>query len=104
MNIPEISVTQLKQQLAGPNPPHLIDVRELMEVSRGMIAGAAHIPMNSIPDRLDDIPHDKPVVIYCASGARSYAVTAYLKDNGFDNVANLEGGILAWAMSQGGRG
>jgi rhodanese-related sulfurtransferase len=103
IQVPEINVRQLKEQLAGPNPPRLIDVREQMEVSRGMIAGAAHIPMNSIPNRLADIPQDKPVVIYCATGARSYAVAAYLMDNGYSNVANLAGGIVAWSMLQAGR-
>ena len=100
LQVPEINVRQLQDLLAGPNPPQLIDVRENVEVARGMIPGAVHIVMNSIPDRLAEIPRDKPVVIYCATGARSYAVAAYLLENGFADVKNLDGGIVAWSAAQ----
>lgn len=100
INIPEVGAVQLTNELAGENPPYLIDVREAWEVARGMIPGGIHIPMNDIPDRLADIPQDKPVVIYCASGARSYAVTGFLIQNGFNNVRNLDSGIQGWAMVQ----
>ena len=73
INVPEITALQLTELMASDNPPFLVDVREAYEVAQGMIPGGIHIPMNSIPDRLSEIPQDKPVVIYCASGARSRA-------------------------------
>lgn len=104
IKVPEISASQLNEMLAGENPPYLLDVRENWEVARGKIPGATHIVMNTIPDRLADIPTDKTVVVYCAAGARSYAVTAFLLHNGFTDVKNLADGIGAWALTQVKRG
>jgi rhodanese-related sulfurtransferase len=104
IKVPEIGAIKLNEMLASNNPPYLLDVREQWEVSRGMIPGAAHIAMNTIPDRLADIPQDKPIVVYCAVGARSYAVAAFLLENGFKDVMSLEGGIGVWAMTQAKRG
>jgi adenylyltransferase/sulfurtransferase len=52
--------------------------------------------MGTVPDNLDIIKKDVPVVLQCKSGARSGNVTKYLMQQGFDNVHNLTGGILAW--------
>ena len=52
--------------------------------------------MNEIPDRLEDIARDRPIVVLCRSGARSLRVAHFLVQNGFKTVANLTGGILAW--------
>lgn len=104
IKVPEINALQLNEMLVSDNPPYLLDVREAWEVSRGMIPGAAHIAMNTIPDRLTDIPNDRSVVVYCAVGSRSYAVAAFLLENGFTDVLNLEGGIGGWAMTQVKRG
>lgn len=100
IKIPEITALKLKELLNSPNPPYLLDVREAWEVAQGIIPGGVHIPMNSVPKRMTEIPQDKPVVVYCASGSRSYSVTAFLLENGFADVTNLEGGIHAWAMVQ----
>jgi adenylyltransferase/sulfurtransferase len=53
--------------------------------------------MNEVPDHIDEIAKDKPVVIHCRSGARSGRIVEYLESQGFDNLYNLKGGILAWA-------
>jgi rhodanese-related sulfurtransferase len=53
--------------------------------------------MHLIPLRLGDLPRDRDVVLYCRSGARSYHACAFLAQQGFDNVINLRGGIVAWA-------
>lgn len=98
--VPDITAIQLTDQLAGDNPPYLVDVREDFEVAQGMIPGAVHIAMNTIPDNLAEFPQDRPVVIYCASGYRSYAVAAFLIQNGFTNVKNLDTGIHGWMMVQ----
>lgn len=75
----------------------LIDVREPHEFEICNLNGEL-IPMNTIPDNIDKIAKDKPVVIHCRSGARSGNVVNYLQSNfGFTNLYNLEGGILAWA-------
>ena len=63
------------------------------------LEGAIHIPMNQIPQRLSEIPQDKPVVFMCHTGVRSYHVTVWLqKQQGYTNAYNLTGGIHAWAV------
>ncbi|MEW6414890.1 MAG: rhodanese-like domain-containing protein [Pseudomonadota bacterium] len=78
---------------------HLIDVRTEAEVAQGVIDGAIHIPLHLLPLRAADIPQDKPVVIYCRSGARSAQACAFMASKGFSNMHNLSGGIMAWARS-----
>ena len=77
----------------------LIDVRTEAEVAQGVIAGAMHIPLHLLPLRAADISQDKPVVVYCRSGARSAQACAYMAAQGFGNMHNLAGGIMAWARS-----
>ncbi len=95
-NIKELDVETLE---AGKDQIHLIDVRTEGEVSRGVIDGAIHIPLHLLPLRAADIPQNKPVVIYCNSGARSAQACAFMAAKGFDNMHNLSGGIMAWARS-----
>ena len=77
----------------------LIDVREDSEYAEGHIPGATLIPLGQIPDRLDEIPTDKTVVAVCRSGNRSGQATDYLREQGFDNVHNMEGGMNAWSQA-----
>jgi rhodanese-related sulfurtransferase len=92
-----ISPKALKERLDAGEAITVIDVREGWELQRSALDFATHIPMNSIPDRIDEVPKDTPVVIMCKVGGRSEAVTEYLDSLGYDNVINLEGGILGWA-------
>ena len=91
------TVTELKEMLDNKVDFQLIDVREPHEFEICNLNGEL-IPMNTIPDNVDKIAKDKPVVIHCRSGARSGNVVNYLQSNfGYTNLYNLEGGILAWA-------
>ncbi len=74
----------------------LIDVREQWEYDAGHIPGVTLIPMNEVASRLAEIPTDKEVIVTCRSGNRSGQITDFLRQQGFDNVHNMEGGILAW--------
>jgi rhodanese-related sulfurtransferase len=78
---------------------HVVDIRTEAEVSRGVIDGAIHIPMHLLPVKAQDLPQDRPVVLYCHSGARSAQACAFMASKGFNNMHNLTGGILAWARS-----
>ena len=78
---------------------HLIDVRTEAEVAQGVIDGAIHIPLHLLPLRAEDIPQDKPVVIYCRSGARSAQACAFMASKGYENMHNLAGGVIAWARA-----
>lgn len=93
----DITPRQLKARLDAGETLTVIDVREGWELALSRVSFATHIPMNDIPARLADVPHDVPVVIMCKVGGRSAQVAAYLHGQGFDNVLNLSGGILGWA-------
>ena len=91
------TVTELKQMLDNKEDFQLIDVREEHEFEICNLKGEL-IPMGEIPDNVEKISRDKPVIIHCRSGARSGNVIQYLESNfGYTNLYNLQGGILAWA-------
>jgi len=96
--IQEVDISGL-QKMKSEGKIKLIDVRSEGEVSRGIIDGAEHIPMHLIPLKLNELCAKTPTVFYCHSGARSGQVTAFLSQRGFNNVMNLQGGILAWTRS-----
>lgn len=74
----------------------LIDVRADHEWEAGRIAGATHLPLPELPERLADLDKDRPVVIYCRGGNRSSMATAALAEAGYDAV-KLSEGIVGWA-------
>ena len=86
---------------AAATPPLLLDVREPWEFERAAIriegARTLHIPMNTIPQRLDELDAAQPVVCICHHGMRSAQVAAFLERQGFEAVYNLAGGIDAWS-------
>lgn len=76
----------------------LVDVRSADEFKQGHIAGAKHIPVDQIAARAADVAKNKenPVVVVCASGARSSSACATLRKQGYTQVLNLQGGLNAW--------
>ncbi len=94
--IPQMSVKELKQKLDAGDDFQLIDVREPYEVKIAAIGGKL-IPQNDVPQRLAEIDRDREVVVHCRSGARSQRIAEFLKQNGYTQVSNLAGGILAWS-------
>jgi adenylyltransferase/sulfurtransferase len=75
----------------------LVDVREEHEHEMVNIGGDL-IPLGTIVDNADRLDKNKPVILYCRSGARSAAAARELESRfGFSNLANLKGGILAWS-------
>ena len=77
---------------------HVLDVRQPDELDErlGRIAGAQHVPLNELKERLDEIPRDRPVIPVCHAGMRSGQATVILRQAGFTRVANLRGGMLSW--------
>jgi len=92
----EVTVVELKKLKDSNADFQLIDVREEHELEICEIGGV-HIAMAEVMDNLDKISKDKQVVIHCRSGARSGAICQALEANGFTNVYNLKGGIIAWS-------
>ena len=94
--IEEISPRDLQARLAAPDPPLVLDVREVWERDIARLPGTVDIPMGEVPGRLAELPKDRDIVVMCRSGGRSLKVSQFLDTSGY-RVANLAGGILAWS-------
>jgi len=89
---------QARSYMDGNKPDSftLLDVRQEWEYAQGHIPGARLIPLVELPDRLEEIDSEKPVLVYCASGGRSMAASVLLEGQGFRDVSNLIGGFMSW--------
>lgn len=75
----------------------VIDVRNPDELETlGKIKDSVNIPLDSLRDRLDEVPKDKAIYLYCARGLRGYLAAKILENNGFDRIYNLSGGFMVW--------
>ena len=96
----EITVDQLKQQLASAQPPLLLDVREPWEYETAHIPNSTLIPMNEIPARaFNELNEDQPVAVICHHGARSLSVANWLREQGFAKAQSVSGGIDLWSSA-----
>lgn len=102
--VPETDVAAVRALLEAGEPLLLLDVREPWEWAQAHLPAAMgqvrHIPMNGLPERVAELPRDLPIVVFCAHGSRSYSVTHWLREQGYD-ARNLQGGITRWAQSGG---
>ncbi|AZR74326.1 pyridine nucleotide-disulfide oxidoreductase [Anoxybacter fermentans] len=78
------------------NKSVLVDVRTKMEWNLGAIEGAILIPVDELRDRLNELPKDKEIIIYCQVGLRGYIASRILKQHGFTKVKNLSGGYKTY--------
>jgi rhodanese-related sulfurtransferase len=85
--------------LLGRDDVVILDVREQSEYDAGHIPGVTLIPLNDVPNRLSEIPKDRPVIVTCRSGNRSGQATDFLRQQGYTNVHNMTGGINAWQQA-----
>jgi rhodanese-related sulfurtransferase len=91
----EITVQELKSMIDGSEEFQLIDVREPFEYEVSNLNGL-NIPLSGILIEADKVSKDIPVVIHCRSGKRSAQAIMQLEQQGYSNLSNLTGGILAW--------
>jgi rhodanese-related sulfurtransferase len=93
----DITIEELKERMDKGENLNLIDVREAYEFDEFNI-GATLIPLGELPDRLEEIEawKDQEILIHCRSGARSGRAKEYLTSEGYTNVRNVLGGMLAW--------
>lgn len=95
----DIDPASAQEMLAAADNCRLLDVREPWELQIARIDGAVHIPMQDVPDHLDQLPREMPLIVLCHHGNRSRVVASYLEQNGYKRVFNLAGGIEAWAQA-----
>jgi rhodanese-related sulfurtransferase len=93
----ELNATDLKQKLDAGDDLVLLDVREPWERSTAAIEPSRHIPMGDIPARVQELDPDQHIVVYCHHGVRSLNVTSWLRQQGFEEVQSLRGGIDRWS-------
>lgn len=99
MPIQNMTPQQLKTRLDAGEDMLVIDVRNPYELEIASVDFAKHIVLNELPDSLDEIPKDKPIVLLCRSGSRSMQAAYFLANEGWDenNLFNVQGGIIAWS-------
>lgn len=95
-SIKELDVDTLKTYIDEGKNIRLLDVRSVAEMATGIIPNAEKLPLHTLPVRLNEIGNDDLCVLYCRSGARSAQGVGFMAAQGFDNVYNLRGGVIAW--------
>ncbi|MHB1325030.1 MAG: rhodanese-like domain-containing protein [Thermoleophilia bacterium] len=80
----------------------VIDVRTEAEYAAGRIPNARHVSLRQLPAQIAGLEKykDRPIVVSCRTGSRSRSAVAYLAENGFEEVYNLKGGLIAWARAR----
>ena len=92
----EIRPLQLQDWISRKRQFVLIDIREPNELQHGFCEGSWLIPMNDIPTELLQLPTNKDLIIICAAGVRSWSVSQYLRQQGYD-AWSLENGVASWS-------
>ncbi len=89
----EIDIDALE---ARPPDAVILDVREPEEYAHGHVPGAVSLPQADLASRLDEVPRDRPMMLVCQRGMRSYRAAQFLVQMGIDQVASVKGGTVAW--------
>lgn len=93
-NVPEIDVLEAQQRIEAGAV--LVDVREPNEYEDSHIPGSRLEPLSTFTEGYKNLPKNQPLIMQCRSGARSERAAKYLLEQGYTDVVNLTGGILAW--------
>jgi len=97
--IQEVEVAELAKLKENGETFRVIDIRQPAELNAGIIPGAEALPMHLIPVRMGELQRDEKLIMVCRSGARSAQACMFLQQQGYENVFNLRGGMIAWSGS-----
>lgn len=97
---PRLTAASLAEQLADPDPPLVLDVRSPGEAEDRRIAEAVNLPLSQLQEKIDSLPRDRPIVVYCGSGYRSAIAVSLLRRSGLTQVSDLVGGFAAWESTE----
>jgi rhodanese-related sulfurtransferase len=96
----EISAGQVKAMVKKGEQFTLLDVREPWELEKASLAGSKNIPMGEVPTRAhQELDPEDHIVVVCHHGVRSLSVTNWLRQQGFEKVQSIRGGIDGWART-----
>ncbi len=95
----EMEVEEFSALRESGRPHAILDVREPWEIEICTFPQSVHVPLRSLPSRLQALPRDAaaPLLVVCHHGTRSMSATHWLRQQGFANAVNLRGGMDAWA-------
>lgn len=95
-SITNVTADEVYKMLSLSKDYFILDVRSKEEFDSGHIEGAYLIPVSELENRLQELPQDKPVIVYCRSGNRSTSAANILLEKGFKEIFNMTGGITEW--------
>lgn len=96
--ITTVSAEQFARLMDSVDTYQLVDVRTVAEFEEGHIPGAVQYDVNGeqFEHQISKLDRNRPVLLYCRTGKRSYRAAAHLKEKGFREIINLDGGITSW--------
>ncbi len=94
--VPSVSVQEAAELQGGEAGALIVDVREPNEYAQLRAKGAVLLPLGQLNGRVKDLPRDREILLMCRTGGRSSNATQFLAANGFENVTNVNGGMVAW--------
>lgn len=93
-----ISATDMQKITKQTPDIYLLDVRTLGEYTEKRIKGSKLIPIDQVQNRINEIPKNRPIIVYCETGVRSSLVGRYLDRLGYQGIYNLSQGIMGWQL------
>lgn len=100
MNVKEIDANQFAQWVEEDgHQMRVIDVRQMEEIAHGTVPKAEALPLHTLPIKVSELDKSEKLIMVCRSGARSAQACMFLQQQGFSNVFNLRGGMMAWVQS-----
>ncbi len=91
-----VTAPMIADELAGANPPLVLDIRNPREWQTKHIEASVNIPLNHLQDRIAEIPRDRRIAVHCAGGYRSSIAASILHQHGITNLIEMAGGLAAW--------
>ncbi|MCC6363555.1 MAG: MBL fold metallo-hydrolase [Bryobacterales bacterium] len=95
-----LSAPMVAEELAGEDPPILLDIRSPLEWASRHIAGSVNVPLNHLQERIDEIPRHRRIAVLCAGGYRSSIAAGILHQYGVTHLMEMAGGLAAWEAAK----
>ncbi len=95
-----ITAPMVAEELALPDPPLVLDIRNPREWAAKHIDGSVNIPLNHLQERIAEVPHDRRIAVHCAGGYRSSIAVSLLNRRGITNLVEIAGGLAAWEAAK----
>lgn len=95
-----LSAPMIAEELAGANPPLVLDIRNPREWASKHIENSVNVPLNHLQERIAEIPCERRIVVHCAGGYRSSIAAGILQQHGITDLVEMAGGIAAWEAAK----